>query len=35
MMLVMIPLYLLYEVGVLLVWVTGSKKKTQSEAESA
>jgi sec-independent protein translocase protein TatC len=35
MMLVMLPLYLLYEVGVLLVWVTGSKKKTQSEAESA
>jgi len=35
MMLVMIPLYLLYEVGVLLVWVTASKKKAQSEAESA
>jgi len=35
MMLVMVPLYLLYEVGILLVWVTGSKKKTQSEAESA
>ncbi len=35
MMLVMLPLYLLYEVGVLLVWVTGSKKKPASEAESA
>ncbi len=33
MMLVMLPLYLLYEVGILLVWITGGKKRAPDEAE--